>query len=580
MVMKWNDFVSKLNNKQWIGTALMATFVLATYFLFSFSEISQTKTELSLLKTKNENLKQKVTQLEKEKNLFTAKSEFLEKQLMSQTNERGDLYSENKKLKEEVSVLKEENEKLITRFSDFELTYDKLKKENEIVLEEAYSLKFKLENQERFTREVMDEKDKVSKQLMSEAKKSENLEFKLSGFEDQLEKASRKLKDINQKYVNAKQSNLELLSTIELLKADRKTIEGKISYLKKRLDLANQGYEEIGLKKNELSNKNDYLSSRFDLLNDEIKRLRLENERLLNNSYTSNYILPVTPVKKKKVIQKPKLAKARKPIDKKVKEAQSLVVEDADLSLAFNKDFFENKKIPKRLPTSQKEENVEEKFKTKLAKRIKDKLKAVSSDFDTDSSSASVSLPLGKGLFFQKNTAKLGPEMKSKLKDIFNVYTKALFSDPEIASTIEKVIVVGHAGPILNGLFVDPKDESHPGYIYNLDLSEKRALNIVNWLKEINDGSIFALEQLIEKIESIGEGIKYPILKDENKMFLRKKYGKIDIADFTDPGLISSPGCGIFSCIQSRRIELRIKFSEDSNKMKKALDKISLPASS
>ncbi|MDH5581470.1 MAG: hypothetical protein OEY33_06160 [Bdellovibrionales bacterium] len=578
--MKWNELVSKLNKKQWFGTAIVALFVVASYFLFSFSQISQTKIELDLSKTKNKNLEQKIIQLEKEKNLFSAKSEFLEKQLMSHSSERSELYLENKKLKEELIVLKEENEKFSDRFSDFQLTYERLKKENEIAMEEAYSLKFKLENQERFTREVIDEKDRVAKELASEETKSKKLVIKVKDVETKLSEAILNLKELNQKYVNAKQSNLELLSTVELLKADKKTIEGKISYLKNRLDRANQGFEEIGLKKNELSNKNEYLSSQFDILNAEIRRLRLENERLLNNSYSSNYILPVSPPKKKAKVKKPQLAKVRKPIDKKVKEAQSLVVDDSDLSLALNKDFFENKKKAKRLPTSKLDDGIEEKYKTKLAKRINDKLKKVSTDFDTDSSSASVTLPLGRGLFFQKNTAELGPEMKSKLKDVFNVYTKALFSDPEIANTIEKVIVVGHAGPILNGLFVDPKDESHVGYIYNLNLSEKRAENIVQWLKEINDGSVYALEMLIDKIESIGEGVKYPILKDQNKAFLRKKYGKIDAQYYDDPGLIKSPGCGIFSCIQSRRIELRIKFSDDSRKIKKALDKISLPASS
>ena len=577
--MEWKKFLHHFKTRQGF-VAIIGVFILSGLFYFlTSSQFAQTQNQISLLEEKNHGLEEKIKTLEKEKNIFSAKAEFLEKQLMSQTNEKGEIYNQGLKLQEKVELLEKENQELSKKYADFKNTYEKIQKEKEIMGEEAYSLKFKLENQERFSRQIMSEKDQVMEELLQEKKKNQGLEIVKSELENKLSDAGQKLREMNKNYLNAKQSNLELLSSIELIKSDKKNLESKISYLKSRLDKANSGYEDLGLKKNELANKNEYLSSQFDILKDEINRLKIENERLVNNSYSSNYILPVSRPKEKKKV--PQLAKKTKPVSKKMVETKTLTLNDDDLNLASQKDLFDRmSSAPARLPTSEKaEDNAESEYKNKLALKIKDALKKVSSEFDTDEDSVSVTLQLGKGLFFEKNSDRLGPEMKQKLIEVFNVYTKALFTDEDIASTVEKVIVVGHAGPILNGLFVDPNNESTTGFIYNKNLSQSRAKNIVDWLKEVDAESIYALDQLIEKIEFVGEGVKNPILKDQNKILLRKKYGRISSHFYNDPELVKTPGCGIFSCVQSRRIELRIKFSEDSGVIKKALEKVSLPSS-
>jgi len=103
-------------------------------------------------------------------------------------------------------------------------------------------------------------------------------------------------------------------------------------------------------------------------------------------------------------------------------------------------------------------------IKLKVVAALKD---ALGSNIDIDKKTGS--LRLASNILFDSGNAVLKPEAKVELKKAFEEYIGTLVTNDEIKPHIDKIIIEGHT-------------DSIGSYIYNLNLSQKRALAVMEYL--------------------------------------------------------------------------------------------------
>ncbi|WP_457607610.1 OmpA family protein [Nitratifractor sp.] len=78
-------------------------------------------------------------------------------------------------------------------------------------------------------------------------------------------------------------------------------------------------------------------------------------------------------------------------------------------------------------------------------------------------------LRLSSKVLFDRGSAELKEEAKQELRETFEKYIAALMSNRAIRPYLERIVIEGHT-------------DSDGGYLYNLELSQKRALAVMNYL--------------------------------------------------------------------------------------------------
>ncbi|EAK7938476.1 hypothetical protein E7Q14_00250 [Campylobacter coli] len=147
-----------------------------------------------------------------------------------------------------------------------------------------------------------------------------------------------------------------------------------------------------------------------------------------------------------------------------------------------------------------------------LSKELQAKL---DSNITIDQKTGSISLP--SEVLFDKDSYTLKNEAKASLRKILSEYFNAIINDPKILSNIENIIIEGHT-------------DSDGSYIYNLDLSQKRAYEVMNFI--------------------------YTFYKDIRLQKLLMANGR----SFSDPVLVN----GVEDKDKSRRIEIKFSIKNDN----------------
>ncbi len=93
-------------------------------------------------------------------------------------------------------------------------------------------------------------------------------------------------------------------------------------------------------------------------------------------------------------------------------------------------------------------------------------------------------LRLSSKVLFDRGKASLKEESKVQLKDIFEKYIKTLVTNKEIKNYIDKIIIEGHT-------------DSDGGYLYNLQLSQKRAYSVMNFLTSLDFAKKYDIKSLV-----------------------------------------------------------------------------------
>ena len=93
------------------------------------------------------------------------------------------------------------------------------------------------------------------------------------------------------------------------------------------------------------------------------------------------------------------------------------------------------------------------------------------------------SLRVSSNILFDKGSAQLKEGAKVELKKVFEEYIGALVTNSKIKPHLDKIIIEGHT-------------DSDGGYLYNLDLSQRRAFAVMNYLLSLD----FAKEHNIKPL--------------------------------------------------------------------------------
>ena len=117
-------------------------------------------------------------------------------------------------------------------------------------------------------------------------------------------------------------------------------------------------------------------------------------------------------------------------------------------------------------------------IKLKVVAALKEEL---GSNINIDKNSGS--LRLASNILFDKGSARLKDEAKTELKKSFEEYIGALVTNPKIKPHLDRIIIEGHT-------------DSDGGYLYNLDLSQRRAFAVMNYLLSLD----FAIEHNIKPL--------------------------------------------------------------------------------
>ena len=94
------------------------------------------------------------------------------------------------------------------------------------------------------------------------------------------------------------------------------------------------------------------------------------------------------------------------------------------------------------------------------------------------------SLRLSSNILFDKGSAELKEEAKGNLKEAFEEYIGALVTNPSIKPHLDKIIIEGHT-------------DSDGGYLYNLDLSQRRAFAVMHYLLTLDFAQKYNIKPLI-----------------------------------------------------------------------------------
>ncbi|SFV60875.1 FIG00638667: hypothetical protein [hydrothermal vent metagenome] len=118
-------------------------------------------------------------------------------------------------------------------------------------------------------------------------------------------------------------------------------------------------------------------------------------------------------------------------------------------------------------------------IKLKVIAALKD---ALGNKINIDKNSGS--LRLASNILFDKGSATLKEGAKKELKKAFEEYVGTLVSNPKIKPHLDKIIIEGHT-------------DSDGGYLYNLDLSQKRAFAVMNYLLTLDFAKEYNLKPLL-----------------------------------------------------------------------------------
>jgi len=295
-----------------------------------------------------------------------------------------------------------------------------------------------------------------------------------------------------------------LVQISQTLKTKEASLDDLSVSLAKNIALLGEKDKNLAENKQDIADKNKLIKAKdksisknkkmLVLREDEIKKL---NQMLLQantqKDLLSNKVIVVQNLLKD---TNSTLQKEKKSFNKRLKDYKGKIIVLSDQLTDINQTVENrDKKLLKLLNALDERETkydgLIEKLQSQKAK-IKSltgiKLKVVAalkeelgSNINIDKNSGS--LRLASNILFDKGSAVLKDEAKTELKRSFEEYIGALVTNPKIKPHLDRIIIEGHT-------------DSDGGYLYNLDLSQKRAFAVMNFLLTLD----FAKENNIKPL--------------------------------------------------------------------------------
>ncbi|MBL0707881.1 MAG: OmpA family protein [Sulfurimonas sp.] len=252
--------------------------------------------------------------------------------------------------------------------------------------------------------------------------------------EDALGDKKRRLAKIKEILKNTQQENLHLAFQLNDAKKQiaslGKELKGsQLARAELNIYIATK-IEEIALNKEEIQKLKNFLFE-YDLRE---KELKLANETLKFKVETNTHTI---------TLKDEELARLESVLLVKSKEHQA-IVEELDIT-----------KLKIRSLTG---------IRIKVISKLKEKL---GKDIDIDTKSGAIRF--SSNILFKQNSFVLKEESKEELSSILQKYFNTLLLDDEIRKHIDQIVIEGYTN-------------SDGSYLYNLELSQKRALEVMKFL--------------------------------------------------------------------------------------------------
>ena len=254
---------------------------------------------------------------------------------------------------------------------------------------------------------------------------------------------------------------LALLSSFKMMEKNK-----SLNELEKKMEAQNEIIDLIKLNDSKLNkyfdelvnikmylNEIEKLKNELNSLKEKIKNkeiLKIKNEELLNEIHRKEELL-----KKLTNLENPEDIK--KLLENKIDEKLA-IEEQKRLNTELNTELNKTKQTIAKL-TSVKDDVV-----SKLREKLGDKI-------EVDPKSGT--LRISGNILFRQGEFELIEESKLSLKNILTEYIKVLIEDDYIKKNLDRIIIEGHTN-------------SDGDYLFNLELSQKRALSVMKFLLELN----------------------------------------------------------------------------------------------
>ncbi len=256
----------------------------------------------------------------------------------------------------------------------------------------------------------------------------------LSISEKELFEKKRTLQKIKQKLQKTMEENLHLSMQISRLQSEVDDLQGEILLLK----------NDISIKSAKMSLTQKELDSVKKLLLASNEELQECNETKNRLSKKNESLLATLDEKEQSIhLKESEIAQLQKALLLKKREYQK-VVEDLNIT-----------KLKIKHLTG---------IKIGVVKALKERLQ---DSIQIDPKSGSIRF--SSNILFNQGSAKLKPEAKKELKKLLGKYIAALLEDQKVRKYIDTIIIEGHTN-------------SDGSYLYNLNLSQQRALAVMEFL--------------------------------------------------------------------------------------------------
>ncbi len=462
-------------------------------------KILQKSSELQKMTTLLKDEKEKANQLEKDlkfkvKGLKSRNKDLIKKadaevtklvnQLASNTAQyKNEIQSISQKNIRSLQVIKESKERTISQIeSAFK---SELRKREEMISKVEASYRKQVEDLKVQNSSLTKSNEEISKMFAKKQRESKSLKDELQSAQEGLSQSEKKNKALTQ-------ANKELAQNKNL----NKILGKEVNDLQN--ELASKGHE------------NNKLNSRYASLQDYTNKLEGDLRGLESKLGESKSKLSSLEQGKKKALN------ANKSLKNKISQISEIV------------------------------KGEKEKLRASIASKLSKKFRDSNIDATVDPKTGTVTLLMDNNLLFETNSAKLNDYAKEKLTQIIPLYSEVLFDDVKSRDKISSFNIEGHSSPSFNQSYVDPLEKNTQAYVYNLNLSARRATSITSYIfgHKIGDYNHKIYMRSISK--SIGHGYMHPIEKEDQYR-----------------GIASLGTCGPYSCELSQRVELSFTLKED-----------------
>jgi len=296
--------------------------------------------------------------------------------------------------------------------------------------------------------------------------------------------------------LHEKEERLSMLS--QTLQSKERTLDVLSKDLARNKTLLSQKEQDLARNKTLLSQKEQDLQEKKRTLSDNIKTLKLREDEIKKlNKMLAQANARAAKLNDKIFVLQHSLKETNATLHKSVKayEGKILVLSNqvGDLNRSVQEKDVKLLQLLNALDEKQtKYDALIAKLQTQKAK-IKSltgiKLKVIAAlkeelgeKIDIDKKSGS--LKLASNILFDKGSAVLKEGAKEELKKAFEEYIGALMTNPQIKPHLDKIIIEGHT-------------DSDGGYLYNLDLSQKRAFAVMHYLLSLDIAKKYNLKPLL-----------------------------------------------------------------------------------